>query len=467
MKWTRQQVNGFIGLYPSHNGLHLAAVRDDGDDVTIVSTAAGEGDAAALIARLDEDVRNWPVALTLPTQAGLHRAIDVPSADAAATQKMLALRLESLYPMQDTTLHWGWQRADEEPEAWVYLATGGAVDQHAPALPPASAPGAIVSREMALVAQVLRHDPRASLVMVTGADEHAAVTVLADGRLRGVEQADLEGDDDARVAALDEALGAATDAPRPARLLVAGSAAALAGKLAEQWRMQRVTLNELLGDADEGRAIAVGAAIAALRRTVPAVVFERDTQMPAEDRKRLRRRVIQAGAWLAAALIALAAVDLRNAAMLEDNQLDSVMSPDERAALGRERALAGYVQSLGPTPLAILDEIGQRTRNIQLDDITYDAGGDFRLRGKMRSTDTVNELVNALSKMQTLNKVSLVSQRRVGEQVEFEITAKPNRLFIAGFATASQAPAPEGGGADSPDNRQARRGGAPAQEATP
>ncbi|MCC6682023.1 MAG: PilN domain-containing protein [Phycisphaeraceae bacterium] len=448
MIWKRNNHAAVIGCHPQAQGATLAAVRLDDGRIETVTSASDRHSSATAWAKLDSDLRHWPLAVVLPPPAGLHRSIELPpAADEATARRMIELRLATMFPMQDAQMQWGFSRDQAGGKCWVYLVSAAAASPEG--MP--AAPSAVVSMEMAAAARVLDHDPQATLAILTSTKAHASITVLSRGALHSVEQADLDGGDAQRLATIEETIAVATaglpNDRKPTRLLALGPAA----DLAERIGLQRISLRQAAGEDEEAALLAGGAARAVLQRRVPCVRFDRDAALRVIDRKKLRRRIVMAAAWLIAAVLLLYVADMRGAAKIKGLQLDSIMSASEQVALDRDLALAGYLETLGPTPLAVLDEIGQLTESIQLDDVRYEAGGEFRLRGTQNSTETISKLVNALDKARTLDSVRLVSQRRVDrDKIEFEIAAQLSPLFSNAFVTPTpKAPSTSAAEADS------------------
>lgn len=448
MIWKRNNRAAVIGCHQQAQATTLAAVRLEDGRIETVARVSDRSGPAGTWAQLDKDLHHWPLVVVLPPPAGLHRSLELPpAADEPTARRMIELRLATLFPMQDAQMQWGFSRDQAGGKCWVYLVSAAAASP--PNMP--AAPSAVVSMEMAVAARVLDHDPQATLAILTSTDAHASITVLSRGSLHSVEQADLDGNDEDRLATIEETIAIATaELPtdrKPTRLLALGPAA----NLAERTTLQRISLLEASGEGDEAALLAGGAARAALQRKVPCVRFDHDAALRVMDRKKLRRRIVMAAAWLIVAVLLLYMADMRGAAKIKDLQLDSIMSASEQVALDRDLALAGYLETLGPTPLAVLDEIGQLTESIQLDDVRYDAGGEFRLRGTQNSTETINKLVNALDKAKTLESVRLVSQRRADrDKIEFEIVAQLSPRFAGAFVTPTpQAPSTAPAEADS------------------
>lgn len=473
--------NGLLGLSCVDGAhVHLVALRRtrSGLDVlaqhsaTVTPGATLAGAAAELFEQLDVALRAWPV-VVCTGQRGLHRRITRPRANDATVQKMLDLWLESQFADQAGQLRYGWCRADEAGALWVHVLNASAVEEAKAMLPSGATFGGVVSPEMAMAALWREAgDGESAAVLRWGGQDASLMFLSGDGRvgsLVGVEPDGLE-DRAMTAAALQEALGEALqDAPpavRPGKLLLPDPTPDDVRQCASSWAMVAVNVREVvslgLDDPQPGMWYAAGAALALVERNA-AVVGAIDARvMRARSNRRAATWAAVAAAWLVVAVVGLYFSTLHAASRLSDDAAAAAPASEALVRLDRQTALARYLESRGPTALAVLDDVAQRTRQTLFDEVRFASDGELNLRGKVRSADDVSKLVTDLAEATTLEAVQLVQQKQVSrEEIEFHIVAQPSKRFAGAFV----APKPEANGADEAEghgeSQRERRGGAP------
>ena len=119
------------------------------------------------------------------------------------------------------------------------------------------------------------------------------------------------------------------------------------------------------------------------------------------------------------------------------------------ASLQTRLNVARYLETAGPSPLAILDELSRSTEGFMIDELRYERDGSLTIRGTERSGERVNAIAASLAKMRTLESVQVRNQAaKDREQVEYTIVAEPASRFVEAFVPAGPADGPARGGSD-------------------
>ena len=153
-------------------------------------------------------------------------------------------------------------------------------------------------------------------------------------------------------------------------------------------------------------------------------------------------RWLMAGLWLVVAsgfwVWAVASGGARQSAVVEELGLSRSAIPplDRRLAVGR------YLETSGPALLAVLDELGQKTRRWQLDELSWERESGLTLRGTLESADAVAQLARAMATMRTLTGVQVRRQAPAGHRrVSYTLTAGPSSKYFGAFVEPSAMPA--------------------------
>jgi|GEM_PF-3850498 len=167
--------------------------------------------------------------------------------------------------------------------------------------------------------------------------------------------------------------------------------------------------------------------------SVPVIGLD-DAQLLAESTRRLTRRrliiIAAAAVWMLLMLVVVIRQDSADAGRLGDAVADAGVTHQDEAALRQQMILYRFLEKQGPSPLAIVDEVGRLTKRYMVESFSFDASGQVRLTGKLRRQNEVAELVAALAKAKTLDEVRLKSQKKQGREVVFEILASPTEQFL-------------------------------------
>jgi len=152
------------------------------------------------------------------------------------------------------------------------------------------------------------------------------------------------------------------------------------------------------------------------------------------------------GLWLLAALglwaWAVASGGARQTAVVEGLGLSRSAIP----RLDRGLAVGRYLETSGPSLLAVMDELGQKTGGgdggWMLDEIQWERDSGLTLRGSLGSADAVAELARAMATMRTLTGVQVRRQAPEGDdQVSYTVVASPSSTFYGAFVEPRKAEA--------------------------
>ncbi len=489
MKNVKQHNDGMIGLHESMGVIHAAVVRRGlGDEVEVVARHQVDvlsGDRAEAMSRLMgmlvQDQRKLPMISVVNDGRSLHKQVVLPeNIDAGTAEKMLGVQMESMFPGQVDQIRWGWERGNRsgvghaisktdgegnasKKGAWVYAVRRGVLEALQKRYGAGVTLQGAISGEMALgglamvsgtrhlgaghdesVLIVWRHESGVSL-MVVGVDGVESMARVD----RGLDENDFKDEVDE---AWHDVVGKLPNVNRPKHVVIVDADASgdLSDGLAEKWGMKRVAIKEVFGamadslkDGDE--LLCVGAATAGLL-DIGAVVYLAHDDGKERTIKRLKRWSMVAALWCVLGCGLLYGLDYRassaldrwrddvtsEASVLDDDSARSVMNQkiDRQIALGR------YLETFGPTPLAILDEISQLTTGFQIDEWHYDISGSMEIVGVMRGTDQVSKLVADLAKAKTLAAVRLKTQKQIGrDKTQYEIVAQPSVRYLGAFVS--------------------------------
>lgn len=154
------------------------------------------------------------------------------------------------------------------------------------------------------------------------------------------------------------------------------------------------------------------------------------------------RRWAVVGLWLLAALgfwaWAVASGGARQTAVVDELGLSRAAIP----GLDRGLAVGRYLETSGPSLLAVMDELGQKTGGGKgekaggwmLDEIVWERDTGLTLRGTLGSADTLAELARSMATMRTLTGVQVRRQAPEGDdQVSYTIVASPSSTWYGSF----------------------------------
>ncbi|MEM1109521.1 MAG: hypothetical protein AAGH99_12615 [Planctomycetota bacterium] len=194
-------------------------------------------------------------------------------------------------------------------------------------------------------------------------------------------------------------------------------------------------LNELDGLRSD-QIIAVGAAIAAARPEKAINLAASDHSVTAGINSRPSWRH-----WSVAAVVLLAALalwyasDVKQAQRLNAAVEEASLEAKDLTALNTDLQVARYLETAGPTFLAILDEFSHNTEGFIIDEMRYERDGQFTVSAVSRSSQQINRLAAELSKMRTLSSVQIRSQAtKDRDKVEYKLVAVPSKQYFAPFA---------------------------------
>lgn len=418
------------------------APRPGGPPARVAVTSSSVTDAAA--------ADGGPVAVVISDAVVLHRRLDLPEADDATLRRMATAQLQGLLPGRSSLLRVGCERSGEVVQAIaardaavsaaMTLLTGvvAVVPASIAAFAAAQRAGvaggrcAVVSVEPDVTAVVTAKDDRIERIDVV--DVGAADLSDATGRRRWLtELIDLVDADRAVIvgdlsAELEEALGDAVQAS------VMGVAA----------------VARALGVAAEAATIrAAGAADAAMDRRGP--LFDVAAEAAALTTRSPWRQwapVGVAAAWLLLALVLLVVTDLGRASQWAAAADEADLEGPAIAQLDRQLVLLRQLESRGPLPLAILDEVTAATPSgLQYSEFRYGSDGAVTLAGEVQQEQQLGQLLQALTASRTLASVELRSQKKQDRKVVFEIAAQVSPLFTGAYVEPAkdEAKTPEQG----------------------
>ena len=417
-------------------------------------------DGSALVADAPAGFAPGHAVGVVPDAGTLLRRLALPPAKAAVTDRLVRQQVASLLPGMDGRLAIAWRRDATSGEVTVAAAPRAALRAAAQAaadvrgcdlqVPAGLALDALLSRGMsaadAPAAWAIDTDGLTWLLLYAGggliaADSvgpgEAAEAVFADlvagmepearpseltwvGRGGALPEAS-DGVAHVRAADLPPQTGWTSGGAEPAAWLAAG--AALIGRQLRE--AEGLDLEETPGPAEAEADAAQGAAPAPRRRR-PG----RAADTPAVSG--MRWAVV--GLWLLGALglwaWAVGTGGARQAAVIDELGLSSSAIP----TLDRGLAVGRYLETSGPSALAVLDELGQKTKRWMLDEVTWERDGGLTLRGTMQSADALAKLAQSMATMRTLTGVQVRRQTPEGNnKVAYTITASPSAKFFGAF----------------------------------
>lgn len=429
-----------------------AEVARDGESWRVVSCGT--------MSTLADDAYETGVGLTPESLiAGVYR-LDLPPADSDTLEKLVDTRLEALIPGQAEHLLHGWQRDGRRPTNGPVLVTTAARRAVQSALNSAPAkPDLLTSPAMALhtVASAFsRSENRRSLLMVgIHADRVCLVQYDTDGSLATAKTELFNATEDALntqevASVLTDWLDTCEASSRPMRLSVVTHAPAnpeVYDALHRAIGLPVVGLNELLTGLELEvlnlpNVLAVGAAISAADPGAHTnLLADRERESASRVRRVSYRGWIAAGLLLAASVVLLYVSDTRSAARGEAAISAAGLDGTELAALRRDLAVGGYLETSGAGPMAILDELSQVTKKRLIDGLRFERDGQVVILFTARSTKEVNQTVNALAGMQTLDDVRLRQQVTKGrDRIEYSVVARPAARYFDALGPVDQAP---------------------------
>lgn len=485
------------------------------------SCALGRSEPAAISASsspADADSRRVVV---VSDERCMHRGLPLPEVAAETLERMIAAQVESTLPGEAMKrLQWGWARISGKHRGaalnpvWVLAiatdAMGNGGDAHDQAT-------GYVSESMALAALSLRPSSddaqdaflsEGTMLIAEWRGQVRALWLTQEG-LQGVAVADQPVYEsptawlDVVQQVVDECMASGTPdgsdlRKRPSKLAViaSGTADEAVDEAARRLGMQLMAAEPFLGSIGQGvcknkgsgfeaavdQMLAAGAAVLAapvadwalskqagadgLTRpgglaSVPVIGLD-DAQMLAESARRTtRRRLIAmavAAAWAVLMLVVVVRQDSADAARLGDAVTDAGVTHQDEAALGKQMALYRFLEKKGPSPLAIVDEVGRLTKKYMIESFSFDASGQVRLTGKLKQQNEVADLVAALAKAKTLDEVRLKSQKKQGREVSFEILASPAEQFLTALVPEPRAAKTEPAGKEVDQEKGGPRG---------
>ncbi|MEM9913473.1 MAG: hypothetical protein AAF911_00760 [Planctomycetota bacterium] len=434
------------GTHVHRHGDRTAHVQQDGETIRLLSvqaTLADHDGSASLRGVAYGDL------------VGVLHRLDLPPADDATTDKLIAAQLDLLIPGQADHVSWGWQRTDDGRPTPVYTVSRRRLETLAGATSPEDAPGLITTSALALH-HLFDHstakDKRLHLTVI-GWDAHQAHIVrYRDGQLVGLDTLMLDDtpsaiESDALVAAVQTHL----DQAEAEEVAWSDSAFTLLGP--EAMGSEDVAAFEKVFSGAYERAedllnlpgldrvtfetsVAVGAAIAALRpQQAINLAAKEDGQSGRSSGQPTRGRWVVAVAALLAALALLYAGDLKRAERITQAVDDAELDAKTLMSLNTDLQVARYLETTGPSFLAILDEFSHQTKHFTIDEMRYERSGQFTVRATGRSSDQINQRAAKLAGMKTLSSVRIRSQViKDRDRIDYTLVAVPSTNYFAPFA---------------------------------
>ena len=456
MKLRRNQ-SGAIGLYRGASRACLVRLSREGGEWRVVAEQATESsdDSSlnALLDRLDGRIDD-AIGLAIDGAHGLYRRVDLPPAEPEEAGRIIAAQVETMVPGQMEQVRWSWSRATSSGPAVAFVSTNQQIERAMTALPADIFADAAIPEPFtldALLTSMPQARPPTQLAVVATYVHHTQLMVYDDRGLALVETLDTphptaEHEADAWVRnvadLIERSVREWSSEQRPTSLMCLASAAdasPLREGLCKRLGLTPVLrrdVREIKGLAGDHLdvLIAVGSAIIATDTHDTRNLLS-DPQRAATTGHTPRRPAwIAAAVWLLAALAVMYAITLNNAERYEIAIADSDINTTRIAALNRSVTLARYLETQGPTFLTILDEIGQVTQGLMLDEIRYDREGQITISGTLSSADALNDFAGDLAGMNTIDSVQIRNQSVVeNDRVNYTLVARPSTRYFGGF----------------------------------
>ncbi|BAM03559.1 hypothetical protein PSMK_14000 [Phycisphaera mikurensis NBRC 102666] len=195
---------------------------------------------------------------------------------------------------------------------------------------------------------------------------------------------------------------------------------------------------------------AAGAAAAAALPSLP--VLGADPQQEDDGRGAPPPRLwIAAAAAVVVGLVALAAADLSAAARLDEALAARPELAEAQAELAADTARFAWLESGGPTPLAVLDELTALSGGVVPAKIVVGAG-KITLEGSVQEASALDGFVDRLAGAETFTAVKVQQSEKVGDnELKYVLNAVPVDRFYDAFV-----PAPAGEEGDGEEERPGR-----------
>lgn len=438
-----------LGTYDTRDGSVTAHVEHDGERLQVLSCEAHAPRMEKPLAR----------GVAYDDLVGVLHRLDLPPADDATTAKLIAAQLETLIPGQADHVRWGWQRTDDSHPTLVYTVSRRRLEALTPQASDEGVPEVLATPALALH-QIFSHAAadvdRQNMIVIGWDRHHAHVIRYRDGQLDTLDTLTLD-----QMPAENQAphlaawVGRHLNLPQkegpesahysftligtelPDSEVVAAFEAVFNGS----YRRAKGLLDlPGVGDHTLGRLVAVGTAISALHPTQAINLAENDDVLGAKISGRpSRRRWIAAVAALLVALTLFCVSDLRRAERIALAVDEAALDAPKLAALNTDLKVASYLETTGPSFLAILDEFSHQTQGFVIDEMRYERNGQFTVRATGNSSDQVNQLAAKLSEMKTLSSVRIRSQAtKDRDKIEYTLVAVPSMKYMAPFAPPPQ-----------------------------
>ncbi len=457
-----KHIGAALGLYGTKDTWHLVMIERVRLGFRVSAQHAVErvggdddrGKIEALMSRLRPEDRGLPLGIAVADHVGMFRKIAAPRAEDAVLDKVVAAQVETMLPGGEDQVRWGWCRGRNGQDLWIHAMDRSDVDVALAALPDKAQVVSVISDTMALARLLTAggNVPGGASLVLSIDETCSAFVLVVDGELKGVSM--IEGGCDVSCAqgpehngwatrlsdAHDELLGAIPPDHRPVRcqLVCPTASRQRLSELGEGVLGMPMDAWSRYGDItdidarDVAAVIAASAAASCFEPVTPAIRFADQTDAAVMD-VRLRKYATIATAWLLIALMALYVSDRYRASGVNHLIDGGVLDQDRLSQLDQQIQVARYLETSGPIPLAIIDEIGQKTQGFMFDGLTYERGGTVRITGKQDSADAVGKLTEALAKVRTLWAVQLQNQTGAGEKTQFDITATASPKYFGAF----------------------------------
>lgn len=480
-------ISAALGLYGSTDAWHLVKVRREADRFVIVKAYAASrqdsGDAkreiGSLFQQLSEEDRGLPVGVVLSDGLGLYRRINAPKADPSVIDKIVSAQVETLLPGSANDVCLGWYRARAEDALWFHATPRQEIDELVGLLPDGVKAVSAISDAMAaarLITADSRGDQGAALHLIVGVKRSTLMLFDADGLKQiasldgGMDTVNRNDESDwsrQLSDSRDELLGRIPPDQRPDTcqcLCPSGNTQhmlpiieAALGVRAHGWSSR----GDVTGSDTREPAVlmAVSAAASCIAPLTPTIRLHEVSGTHEYD-QRIRKYAFAAGIWLVLALGTLYLSDLYRASQVNEMLADGELSTEQISQLDKQIAVARYLEQSGPTPLAIMDEIGQKVEGYMYENFSYERAGTVRLGGMKESSGAVGKLTEDLAGMTTLDAVQLQSQSGSGKKTRYEIVANASPTYFGAFVQppSPPPPPPDDKNTDADKNEQKKAG---------
>lgn len=369
--------------------------------------------------------------VVLPDAVVLYRRSELPRAERATRNRLLAVQAEAALPLPDGGRVWGWEPAGEGA-ALLYVTRREHLDRLA---------GDVVERAGWIGPAALAS--AAGVALLGGAAEgrwllvresagHTSLVVMRGSAIESAGGLDEPGDSPRWPRAVaercEQLLSAlAGEEPVASFLLLGEAGDGQAAALAAELEASPMALPGETARFDLPAAEVLAAAGAAARAAEPvgrSLAGEANEKGFEHSASGTGRRMALLGAWAVLAALGLFGLDHYRAVQAEAAAAALGKAAGGETQLERQLALGQYLQQGPAPPLMVLEEVARRLeRKVVLSEWHYDREGEIRFGGAVGRFAEFEEMLRKLDALAMFEEVRLTSAAEEKRKWKFQIRA--------------------------------------------